>query len=295
MVLSCLLEPLRAVRDQGQAGIRWQVLTADGAPLRSSSGLLVAPDPGARGPYDLLIVVAGYGFRDHAAKAAPARLPALARHSRTIVGADAGSWLLAAAGLLAGRRATIHWSLIPEFAERFPEVEVIAAPHVMEGRVWSCGGASAALGLMLALIEQRFGKASAFMASSMFLHDADRAADALPAGTLLPAGRATGRLRPVIDLMVETIETPLPMAQLAARAGLSLSTLERLFRAEAGMSPGRYLQLLRLTRAQDLAHGTDLGLRDIALRCGYANASALGKAFRRAFGRPIRQFARQAS
>lgn len=293
MVLSCLLEPLRAVRDQGRADLDWHVLTPDGNPLRSSSGLLVTPDAGVRGPFDLLIVVAGYGFRDHASDIILRRILELSRQSGTVVGADTGSWLLAAAGLLSGHRATVHWSLIPEFAEAFPDVQVDPAPHLMDGRIWSCGGASAALGLILALIEKRFGKGSAFMASSMFLHDADHSRSGPGAGKLLPAGKASARLRQVIDLMVEMIETPLPVAQIAARSGLSLSNLERLFRVEAGISPGRYFQMIRLSRARDLAVSTDLDLRDIALRCGYANASALGKAFRRAYGHPIRQFGRR--
>lgn len=289
MVLSCLLEPLRAVRDQGQAKLHWHVLTPDGKPLRSSSGLLVASDGDVRGSLDLLIVVAGYGFREHGSETGLRRVLALSRQSRIIVGADTGSWLLAAAGLLAGRRATIHWSLIPEFAEAFPDVQVDPAPHVMEGRIWSCGGASAALSMILELIEQRFGKGSAFLASSMFLHDADHSTGSLGTRTLLPTGKASGRLHQVIDLMVDMIETPLPIAQIASQSGLSLSSMERLFRAEAGMSPGRYFQMLRLSRARDLALSTDLDLRDIALRCGYANASALGKAFKNAFGHPIRQ------
>lgn len=293
MVLSCLLEPLRAVRDQGQAELHWHMLTPDGKPLRSSSGLLVAPDGDVRGPLDLLIVVAGYGFRQHGGATGVRRVVALSKQSRVVIGADTGPWLLAAAGLLAGRRATIHWSLIPEFAEAYPDVQADPLPYVMEGRIWSCGGASAALSLILDLIEQRFGKGSAFLASSMFLHDADHSTGNPKARSLLPTGKASARLHQVIDLMVEMIETPLSIAQIAARSGLSLSSMERLFRAEAGMSPGRYFQMLRLSRARDLALSTDLDLRDIALRCGYANASALGKAFKGAFGHPIRKIGRR--
>lgn len=293
MVLSCLLEPLRAVRDQGRAELHWHVLTADGNSVRSSSGLLVAPDAGSRSSFDLLIVVSGYGFRNHACETGLRRVLALSRQSESVVGADTGSWLLAAAGLLSGHRATIHWSLLPEFAEAFPDVQVDPMPSVMEGRIWSCGDASGALSLMLDLIERRFGKGSAFFASSMFLHEADHSAAGSGTRTLLPKGKASARMHQAINLMVEMIETPMPIAQIAAQSGLSLSSMERLFRTEAGMSPGRYFQMLRLTRARDLALSTDLDLRAIALRCGYASASALGKAYKNAFKRPIRQFGRR--
>ncbi|SMO46608.1 GlxA family transcriptional regulator [Paracoccus laeviglucosivorans] len=287
MVLSCLLEPLRAVRDQAGIDIRWQVLTPEGGPVRSSSGLAVAPDGAAAGAYDLLIVVAGYGYRDHAAGAGLRRVSSLSRQSRIVVGADSGAWLIAAAGLLDGQRATLHWSLLTEFAEGFPDIQVDGTPYVMQGRVWSCGGAASALDLMLAFIAERFGQANAFIASSMFLHDADRQQGGA-SGLGLPR-KGTARLRQAMNLMIETIEDPLPLPRIAARTGVSLSKLDRLFRAEVGMAPGRYFQMLRLSQARELAASTELDLREIALRCGYADAPALSKAFRRAYGHPIRQ------
>lgn len=288
MVLSCLLEPLRAVRDQSGIDIRWQVVTAEGLPVRSSSGLSVAPDDGdMSGVFDLLVVVSGYGYRDHAGGAGLRRVSALARQSRIAIGADSGPWLLAAAGLLRGRSATLHWSLLADFAETFPEVQVVSAPYVKAGRLWSCGGAAGALDMILAFIAERFGQPNAFIASSMFLHDSGRD----PGEAVLPGlpRKGTARLRQAMNLMIETIETPLPLSRIAARCGLSLSKLDRLFRAETGMAPGRYFQMLRLAQARELAASTQLGLREIALRCGYSGAAALGKAHRRAYGQPIRQ------
>lgn len=287
MVLSCLLEPLRAVRDQARLDIRWQVLTPEGLPIRSSSGLSISPDARDGGPFDMLVVVAGYGYRDHAAGPSIRQIAALARQSQIVLGADSGPWLMAAAGLLRDQPATLHWSLLADFAERFPQVRVSAARHVMQGRFWSCGGASSALDLMLAYISDRFGPANAFIASSMFLHDADRQQPA--PGRL--ARKGTGRLRQVVNLMAENIETPLPLPDLAEQTGLSLSKLERLFKAELSMSPGRYYQMLRLSQARELAASTDFDLREIALRCGYSDAAALSKAFRRAYGHPVRQSA----
>lgn len=292
MVLSCLLEPLRAVHDQAGLDIRWQIRTAGDRPVRSSSGLLVAPDSQVDGTFDVLIVVAGYGYRDHAGGGGLRQLSALARHGRIVIGADTGPWLMAAAGLLSGGRATLHWSLLPDFAEAFPDVQVQTAAHVRQGRIWTCGGASGALELMLAFIADQFGQANAFIASSMFLHDADRPDGTRWGGLRHLTGMGTARLRQVITLMVETIEDPLPLPALASRCGLSPSKLDRMFRSEAGMPPGRYFQMLRLSRARELAGSTDLPLREIALRCGYADAPALGKAFRRAYGHSLRRSGR---
>ncbi|MFT3688481.1 GlxA family transcriptional regulator [Paenirhodobacter sp.] len=283
MVLSCLLEPLRAVRDQAQADIRWQVLTPGNRPARSSSGLTIAPDGRAEapGPVDILVIVSGYGFRDHAVPANLRLISGLARLAPVVICADAGAWLAAAAGLLHERRATAHWAMLAEFAEAFPDTTLSTDRYVMEGRIWSCGGASSALDLILAVISDRFGPANAFLASMMFVHDsgAPRRLE----------GKGTEKLRQIVNLMVETIEHPLPLPQIAAQAGVSCSKLDRLFRSELGQSPGRYYQLLRLSRARDLATGSSFDLREIALRCGYSDAAALAKAFRHAYGHSIRK------
>lgn len=89
--------------------------------------------------------------------------------------------------------------------------------------------------------------------------------------------------------MTATLESPPPLADLARGANLSERSLNRLFLRELGQSPGRYLQSLRLARARDLASHTDLGLDQIALRCGFSGASALSRAFRNRTGRSIRQ------
>ncbi|AXC48832.1 helix-turn-helix domain-containing protein [Paracoccus suum] len=284
MVLSCLLEPLRAVRDQTGHDISWQVLTPDERPVRSSSGLQIAPDGPAATGYDMLILVAGYGYADHARHARHVRR--LARAAAIVVGADTGAWIIAAAGLLSGQRATLHWSLLADFAEAFPEVQVAPDKHVTQGRIWSCGSASAALDLMLVFIGERFGQANAFLAANMFLHDASLTPDQ-PRARLPGSGSA--RLRQIVALMSSQIEAAPPLERIAAEAGVSLGKLDRMFRFEVGMAPGRYFQMLRLARARDMAASTDLNLREIALRCGYSGAPALSKAHRQAFGQPLRQ------
>ncbi len=290
MVLSCLLEPLRAVRDQGQKDLVWQIVTPHDGPARSSSGLNIAPDiPVSEvAKTDLLMIVSGYDFRQHARPENQRLLRSLTRLSSSIVAADTGSWLLAAAGLLDDQIATLHWSVISDFTEEFPNVRPSYDRYVKQRRISSCGGASTALELMLAIISEQFGPADAFIASTMFLHDAAQQ-QSTGRGANRLEGKGTAQLRAIVNRMVETIETPLPLEVLSQEFGLTRRTLDRLFQAELAMSPGRYYQLMRLTHARDLSTSTDYDLREIALRCGYADASALGKAFRKAFGHPIRK------
>jgi transcriptional regulator GlxA family with amidase domain len=212
----------------------------------------------------------------------------LARQATAILAADTGSWVLAAAGYLDDQVATIHWSVISDFTEEFPSVHPSYERFVKQRRISSCGGASTALELMLAIISDEFGPADAFIASTMFLHDAGQL-QSTGRGANRLEGKGTAQLRAIVNKMAETIETPLPLEALSQEFGLTRRTLDRLFQAELAMSPGRYYQLMRLTHARDLSTSTDYDLREIALRCGYADASALGKAFRKAFGHPIRK------
>nr|WP_272211363.1 helix-turn-helix domain-containing protein [Marinicella sp. W31]MDC2877254.1 helix-turn-helix domain-containing protein [Marinicella sp. W31] len=154
--------------------------------------------------------------------------------------------------------------------------------------MWTCGGASTALELILAFITEQFSAAKAFMTSSMFMHDASLNRDGVRMPTALSVpGRS--RMDAIINIMVETRETPLSLTALAERAHMSTRTLNRLFKAELGMAPGQYYQNIRLVYAREMAENTALGLREVAIRSGYSGASALSKAFQKAYGHSVRQ------
>ncbi|PTW54371.1 transcriptional regulator GlxA family with amidase domain [Breoghania corrubedonensis] len=295
LVLSCLLEPLRMLHDLYQEEIEWRVVTADDQPVASSSNLLLAPTgrldeiDGS----DLLVIISSNGYRQHPTPENQRLVMSLVRQSSIVIGADAGAWLLAATGLLDDTRATLHWAVLAEFAETFPQVQVCHDNYVMEGRFWSCGGASTALELVLAFITERFGAAKSFMASSMFMSDTSlqKEGDRAPTALTMPH---RSRLDAIKNIMVETIEHPLTLIALAQRAHLSPRTVNRLFKAELGTSPGHYYQQLRLSFARELADNTSLGLREIALRSGYSDAAALSKAFKRVYGYPVRKLQKSA-
>lgn len=288
MVLACLLEPLRVVRDQIDADISWSVVTHSDAPVASSSGLRMAPDMlcADAGACDLLVVVGGDRFREDAADPCLRKSLRLSRQAAVVIAADTGSWLMAAAGLLGQRKATIHWQLLAEFAETFPRTKVLHDRYVRDKAYWTCGGASTALDLMLLYISERFGHAIALDASTMFVHDSALSVHREQSDSKL-RGKGSERLRRVLVHMTETIEQPRSLAFLARMANLSMRTLSRLFLEETGMSPGQYYQFLRLSRARDLAAHTDLTLNEIALRSGFSSASTLGKAFTKKFGKSI--------
>lgn len=284
MVLACLLEPLRVVRDQTGADIRWRILTENDDVVTSTSGLTVSPQGKIKTAEisELVILVGGDSFRDGKRGSASQNMQTLLQ-GKTVIAADTGAWVLARAGLLNGRNATLHWQLLDEFAEDFPEVQVRSDRYVQDGRFWTCGTAAAALDLMLLFIRDHFGAAAAFDAGAMFLHDNSRRHGAsYPDQALSHA--VPPKLTKVVALMSETLETPVSIPILARRAHVSERSLRRLFWDALQTTPGRYYLRLRLSRARELLRFSSLEPGDIALRCGFASATTLMRSLRKDSG-----------
>ncbi|MBT9385998.1 helix-turn-helix domain-containing protein [Pseudooceanicola sp. CBS1P-1] len=275
--LSNAVEPLRACNDlTGRTLFEWRYLGLEGGAVPSSSGLSVqtearlSDDPGG----DLLFVLPCYDHRALATPACARALRAARRRYATLVGMDTGSWLLAAAGLLDGRRATIHWDEWQALAETFPAVDVVQERVVHDGDLRSCGGALTTFELLLDLVEELHGPALR-LALAAFWMQPDMPAPS-PAARDLPQAAAL--------LMRRHIEQPLTIAQIAARLGLSRRRLERLCRARFGCGPDALYRDTRLREARRLMRHTGLSVAEVATRCGYLDASALTRAFRRHFG-----------
>ncbi|UWQ64970.1 GlxA family transcriptional regulator (plasmid) [Leisingera caerulea] len=291
MVLASAMEPLRDVRmNSGQEVAGWRVSTLDGAPVTSSSGLQITPDgafsedQGSR----TLVLVAGYHVREQVTPALLTRLRSAVRRAEQVLALDTAAWLLAAAGVLDGHTATIHWQELEAFTETFPKVEVSTARFVRSGPFLTCGGASTALDMMLSLIQDLYGSAAAFGASTMFVYDPSRQSG-LNRGAARLEQKGSPKVLKAANLMAETIETPLSTAALAKRVSLSERTLARAFQRELGMTPGKYYKMLRLQHARYLSEETHLSLEQIALRCGFSSASSLGRSYSGQFGRTIRE------
>jgi len=294
LVLASAMEPLRDVSRRALGiGLTWRVSTLDGAPKKSSSGVQLSPDRAfdASRSGRRLVLVAGYHFRRHVTPDLRAALQRAARGAEAVLALDTAPWLLAAAGLLDGHKATLHWQERDAFAEAFPKVEVSAARFVRSGPFVTCGGASTALDMMLDLIRAQFGAAAAFEASAMFVYNPDRQS-APPQGGEGLRGKGGRLLRAALDVMAEHIEAPLSTPQLAQRVSTSERTLNRIFAQNLHVTPGKYYRMFRLRRAHQLAQDSDLSLEQIALRCGFSSASSLCRSFKQEYGCSMRQMAR---
>lgn len=277
--LANAVEPLRAANTLARRQLyQWSYLGLDGAPVLSSSGLPVTPEARlADHPEgDLLLVIPSYDYTRHATPACLRALRAAAGRFRRVAGFDTGSWIMAAAGLLDGQRATIHWDELERFAEAFPDVKVTTDRFVAEGRMLSCGGGVTALELMLALIREAHGPMLALEVGALFMYG-ERALDA-------PVPPSPGNeVAAAVAVMRRHLEAPLPIAAIARRIDLSQRGLESAFRQQTGQSPRDVYIALRLNAARRMVEQTRLSVAEIAMRAGYDDASAFTRAFRRAF------------
>jgi AraC family transcriptional regulator, glycine betaine-responsive activator len=290
MCVASVVDPLRAAnRVLGRRHFDWRLVSVDGSPPVTTSGIPIAVegrfDPAAGG--EVLVVIGGFGTRVAATPPLLSALARAARKARAVGGIEAGSWLLGRAGLLEGRAATTHWEDLEDFAAAFPGCEVRPDRYVIDGPVFTAGGASPSFDLMLHLIRSRLGMAVALDVASVFIYDQARAAtDAQP---LVSLGRLDGfdrRLARAIRLMETHIDQPLTVSAIARRTGVTARTLEKLFAGAIGETPGAYYLRLRLAAARRLVLDTAEPMADIAARTGFSGAPAFSRAFSRAFGQP---------
>lgn len=287
LCLSNALEPLRAANTFAAAPrYSWQFYSLDGAPVRSSSGIAILPDSAIHGlnRADRLYVISSYGHLDNDTPAMRRALQFVARRSGSVFGLDTGAWLMAAAGLLKGRRATVHWDILEAFSERFLDVSVEHATWVSDKDVLTCAGASATLDLSRHLIAQDISPAVAMDVEALFTPPIR--SNAFPAMRNSLVARAA-------RIMREHIETPLDMTDLSRTLKTSPRTLSRRCQSALGMTPGQVYRHIRLTAARQLVEGSDASIAEIAVRCGYDDPTALTRAFRLRFGAPPTAFRRE--
>ncbi|WP_428849243.1 GlxA family transcriptional regulator [Thetidibacter halocola] len=280
--LANTIEPFRAANTiAGKSLYRWSFLTLTGGPVASSSGLTVETESWAkaRPSGDFLFVMPSYGHRVWVTPALGQTLRAARRRFATLVGLDTGAWLLAAAGLLDRRRATIHWHELDAFAEAFPDVTVTDDRFVLEPDIATCGGAATAFDLTLELIRRHHSPIFALEVAALFMHgDAPGLRDPL-------RGKSPGAMvRRATALMRRRLEEPLPIAEIAAQMRISQRLMEQVFRRETGLTPNGVYRALRLREARRLVELSDLGIAEIAGRCGYQDAGAMTRAYRMEFG-----------
>ena len=279
LCLANTIEPMRAAnRLADRALYRWRFLGLGGQTVTSSSGMVVTVhDTAGVTSGDMLIAMPSYGFTDHATVQMSRTLQAAVKRYEVIAGFDTGSWLLAQAGLLDGRRATIHWEELDRFCEAYPEVTGVRERFVIDGDRITCSGAQAAFDMMMGLISDRHGTALRIELASLFMTP-ERAT---PQDIRMAKSKSVER---AIRLMQDNTETPLSIGDIARQSGRHQKDLERRMRTELGASPRQVYRRIRLLAARRLLREQALPITEVALRVGYQNASAMTRAYKSEFG-----------
>ncbi|PSJ30307.1 AraC family transcriptional regulator [Streptosporangium nondiastaticum] len=278
------------------ATYRVHTATLDGGPVRTSSGLRVTPDsalhdaPAAH----TLLVPGGEGTRTPD----PRLVTWLREHApraERVVSVCTGSFLLAAAGLLEGRRATTHWAFCAALAARFPSVRVEPDPiYVRDGNVVTSAGVTAGIDLALALVEDDLGREPALAVARNLVVFLRRPGNQTQFSAPLAAQTASRpRLRDVQHWIVENPAADLSVEALAARADLSPRHFARAFHSETGMTPGRYVDRVRLEAARRQLEDTGDGVEEVSRACGYGTPEAMRRAFVRSLGTSPAEYRRR--
>ncbi|HTZ88323.1 MAG TPA: GlxA family transcriptional regulator [Solirubrobacteraceae bacterium] len=274
--------------EEGRRGYEIRTLSACGEPVRTSSGLTIVPDGSlaeAPIPLDTLIVPGGDGTRFAVRDEELVRWIADAsRRARRTTSVCTGAFLLAAAGLLDGRRATTHWASAEALARRHPDVEVDPEPIFIRDRdIWTSAGVTAGMDLALALVEDDHDRELALTIARHLVLFLRRPGNQSQFSATLAAQQPEREpLREVQREVIEDIAGDHSVEALAARAHMSPRHFARAFRAETGITPARWVERVRLEAARRRLEDTAEPIAAVAAACGFGTAETMRRLFLRA-------------
>jgi transcriptional regulator GlxA family with amidase domain len=251
------------------------------------------PDPGL---LDTLIVAGGRGTRDTVnCEATLGFLREASARVRRVASVCTGAFLLAAAGLLDGRRATTHWRLAASLARNYPQVKVLPDRiFVRDGAVWTSAGITAGIDLALALIAEDLGEAVAKRTAQELVVYYRRPGGQSQFSALLDLDGGGGRFAPLLAWARERLSEPLSVERLADRAAMSPRHFARAFTADTGMTPAKAVERMRLEVARERIEGGAEPIDRIARLTGFGDPERMRRAFIRAVGQPPQSLRRGA-
>ncbi|GAB09472.1 putative AraC family transcriptional regulator [Gordonia araii NBRC 100433] len=274
---------------------RVSVATPAGADIQCENGLVLRGESAIEAvrEADTLVVSGGVGHRGAAAdRALVNEVRRLANHSRRVASVCTGATVLAAAGLLDGRRATTHWLYAAELAADYPNVIVDPSPiFIRESDVATAGGVTASLDLTLAFIEEDHGPEIARYVAMGMVTYLQRPGNQAQMSIFTAAPNPDNlTVRRALNHILTHPGDDLSTAALAAHLGVSTRQLTRLFREHLGEPPAAAVRRIRLELGARLVATTELPFSQIARQCGFASAESFRQAFVARFSTSPRAF-----
>ena len=284
LCFSTAIESLRiANRMAGRTLYEWKIIGEGGETAACSAGTIFQLDDDLieMGRDDTIMLCSGLDVQAATTKKVLSWLRREARKGLVIGGLCTGAYSLAKAGLLDGKRATIHWENQDSFSEDFEEVNLTKSVFVVDGNRMTTAGGTSSIDLMLKLIADDLGEDLANSVADQLIYSSirtDQDTQRLSVPTRI--GVRHPKLSQVIQMMEANIEEPISPSFLARDVGMSTRQLERLFRRYLNRSPKRYYMELRLQKARNLLMQTDMSVINVALACGFASPSHFSKCYR---------------
>lgn len=278
----------QSVRSGATAPYSIRVIAPGGAQIRATSGLIFATEtlPPSAEALDTLIVAGGQGVMLAAEDPLLVDwLRARAGTARRTASVCTGAFLLAAAGLLDGRRAVTHWEYCGLLSRRHPAVKVEPDPiFIQDEHVWSSAGVTAGIDLSLALVEADLGRAVALSVARHLVMFLKRPGGQAQFSTALSLQSTDDRFAELHDWLAEHLSEDLSLIRLASVAGMSERTLLRRYRDATGHTPARAIERLRVEAARQLLTETRLPAKRIAANCGFGSEETMRRSFAKLLG-----------
>ena len=284
LCFAAAIEALRiSNRTAGMTLYNWRIIGESGEFTTCSNGCSFKLDDGLVETErdDTIVLCAGVDVQDATTKKILNWTRREARRGAAIAGLCTAAYTMAKAGLLNGKKATIHWENQDSFTEEFEEIELTKSVFVVDGNRITTAGGTASIDLMLKIVADDHGEDLANAVADQLIYSSirtDQDTQRLSIPTRI--GVRHPKLSRVIQMMEQNIEEPISPSVLANDVGMSTRQLERLFRRYLSRSPKRYYMELRLQKARNLLMQTDMTVINVALACGFASPSHFSKCYR---------------
>ncbi|HEY5796193.1 MAG TPA: GlxA family transcriptional regulator [Bosea sp. (in: a-proteobacteria)] len=274
-----------------------RMVATQAGPVRSSSGVEVLAS-GLRSANAITTLVVAGGLGVEAAvdcRKTLGLVRRLARNGVRVASVCSGAYVLAAAGLLDGRKATTHWCRTQDFVSRYPKVKLDPDRiFLRDGNVWTSAGITAGIDLALAIAAEDHGEAIAKDIASQLVLYHRRSGGQSQFSSLLELKTPSGRFGPLLTWVREHLDKTLTVESLADRAGLSPRHFARAFAAETGSTPSKAIERLRLEVAREHVQSSSELIERVAEKTGFRDPERMRRAFVRAFGQPPQSLRRAA-
>lgn len=278
--LECLRIANRAI---GREYYTWSLVGEGGETIKCSAGTTFKLDSDLveLNRNDIIVLCGGIEIQNSTTKKVLNWLRRESRKGLKIGGLCTAAYTMAKAGLLDGKKCTIHWENQDSFAEEFLETELTKSVFIIDGNRMTTAGGTSSIDLFLQLIANELGEEIAGAVADQQIYSSirtDQDTQRLSIPTRI--GVRHPKLSKVVYMMENNIEEPISPSLLAKEVGMSTRQLERLFRRYLNRSPKRYYMEIRLQKARNLLMQTDMSVINVALACGFASPSHFSKCYR---------------